>query len=61
MVQLPECNKNYIKQLMHFKVPCLGIMEDLTDIVHRALDGTDPHWGVWFIYLHGLRGHRDLS
>jgi hypothetical protein len=46
MAQLPECDENYIKQLMHFEVPCLGIMEDLTDVVYRALDSMDPPWGV---------------
>jgi hypothetical protein len=40
MAQLPGCNENYIEQLMHFQVSCFGVMEDLTDVVHRALDGT---------------------
>jgi hypothetical protein len=30
---------------MHFQVPCFGVMDDLTDIVHWALDGTTPPWG----------------
>jgi hypothetical protein len=30
---------------MHFQVPCLGIMEDFTDVVHRVLDNTNPPWG----------------
>jgi hypothetical protein len=44
MVQLPGCNENYIKQLIHFQVPCLGIMEDLTNVVYQALDSMDPPW-----------------
>jgi hypothetical protein len=31
---------------MHFQLPCLGIMEDLTDVVYPALDSTDPPWGA---------------
>jgi hypothetical protein len=42
MAQLSRYNENCIKQLIHFLVPCLGIMEDLTNVVHRVLDGTDP-------------------
>jgi hypothetical protein len=45
MAQLPGCNEDCIKQLIHFQVPCLDVMEDLTDVVHQALDGTDPPWG----------------
>jgi hypothetical protein len=44
---------------MHFQVPCFGVMDDLTDVVHRALDGTTPPWGVRFVNLHGL-GPRGL-
>jgi hypothetical protein len=40
MAQLPVCDENCIKQLMHFQVPCLGVKEDLTDVVYRALDST---------------------
>jgi hypothetical protein len=40
---------------MHFQVPYLGIMEDLTDVVYWELDSTDSPWGVQFIYLPGLR------
>jgi hypothetical protein len=39
---------------MHFQVPYFGVMEDLANVVHRALDGTAPLWGVRFVYLHGL-------
>jgi hypothetical protein len=55
MAKLPGCDENCIKQLMHYQVPCLGIMEDLTDVVYRTLDSTDSPWGFQFIYLHGLR------
>jgi hypothetical protein len=54
VTQLPESNENRIKQLMYFKVPCLGIMEDFTDVVHRALDGMDPLERIRHVYLHGL-------
>jgi hypothetical protein len=30
---------------MDLQVPCLGLVEDLTDVVHRALDGPDPPRG----------------
>jgi hypothetical protein len=30
MARLSRYNENCIKQLIHFLVPCLGIMEDLT-------------------------------
>jgi hypothetical protein len=55
MAQLPRCNENCIIQLMHFQAPCFGVMEDIADVVHQALDSTDPPWGVQFIYLHGLK------
>jgi hypothetical protein len=45
MAQFPGCNENCIKLLMHFQVPCLGVMEDFTDVVDRVLDDTNPPWG----------------
>jgi hypothetical protein len=45
VMQLPRCNKDYIKQLMHFQVSCFSIMEDLADVVHWALDAMNPPGG----------------
>jgi hypothetical protein len=38
MAQLPRCNENCIKQLMYFQVPCVSIVDYLTDVVHWTLD-----------------------
>jgi hypothetical protein len=54
MAQLPGCDENCIKQLMYFQVPCLSVMEDLTDVVYWVLNSMDPPKGVRFIYHHGL-------
>jgi hypothetical protein len=45
VAQFPGSNENYIQQFMHFQISCLGVMEDFTNEVHRALDGLDPPWG----------------
>jgi hypothetical protein len=45
VTQLTGCNENCIKQLMHLQVPCLGVIEDLANVVDRALDGPDPLGG----------------
>jgi hypothetical protein len=39
---------------MHLQIFCLGIMEDLTDIVDRPSYGPDPPRGVRWIDLHWL-------
>jgi hypothetical protein len=54
VTQLPGSNENHIKQLMYFKVPCLGVLQDFTDVVHRALDGPDPPERIRRVYLYGL-------
>jgi hypothetical protein len=61
VMQLPRCNKDYIKQLMHFQVSCFSIMEDLADVVHWALDAMNPPGGVQCIHLHGLRSQELLA
>jgi hypothetical protein len=33
VAQLPLCNEYCVKQLMCLQVSCLGIMQDLTDVV----------------------------
>jgi hypothetical protein len=45
VAQLPGCNEKCIEQLMHFQVPYFGVMKDLTNVVHRVLDGTTPLGG----------------
>jgi hypothetical protein len=37
---------------MHLQVPYLNVMEDLTDVVHRALDAPDLARRVRCIFLH---------
>jgi hypothetical protein len=36
-LQLPGCNEDCIEQLPNLRVPCLSILKDLTDKVHRLL------------------------
>jgi hypothetical protein len=43
VAQLPGCNKYNIDKLVRLKVPSLCLMEDLTDVVDRLLDGLDPY------------------
>jgi hypothetical protein len=45
IAHIPGSNENCIKQFMHFHVPCLGVIEDLTDVVHQTMDNTDHPWG----------------
>jgi hypothetical protein len=45
VTQLPGCNENRIKQLIHLRVPCLGFMEDFAYVVDWSLDGPDPPEG----------------
>jgi hypothetical protein len=45
VAQLAGCNEDCVKHLMHLQVPCLCVMEDLTDAVHQALDALDPPRG----------------
>jgi hypothetical protein len=42
VAQFPGSNENCIKQFMHLQLSCLGVMEDFTDVVYRALDDPDP-------------------
>jgi hypothetical protein len=41
MAQLPSCNEDCVKQFMHLKIFCLGIMEDITDVVDWCLYSLD--------------------
>jgi hypothetical protein len=52
VAQLPEGDKYCIKQLVDLQVPCLGIVEDLIDVVHWSLDRPNSPRGVPGIYLH---------
>jgi hypothetical protein len=59
VAQLPGGDEDWIKQLVDLQVPCLGLMEDLADVVHWMLDSSDPPGGagVWCVYFHwcGIR------
>jgi hypothetical protein len=44
-----------------FQLPCLGFVEDLTDEVHRMLDGPGPPGGVWRVHLHWCRPRELLA
>jgi hypothetical protein len=48
VVQLSGSDEYCIKQLVDLQIPCLGFVEDLTDVVHRALDSPDPPGGGGF-------------
>jgi hypothetical protein len=48
VAQLPGSDEYCIKQLVDFQISCLGFVEDLADVVHRALDGPDPPGGGGF-------------
>jgi hypothetical protein len=39
VLELPECHKNRIEQLLNLWVPCLSILQDLADKVHMLLFG----------------------
>jgi hypothetical protein len=55
VARLPGCNEDYIKQFMHFQIPCLGLVENLIDVVDWSLYGSDPPGGGgWWIDLHWL-------
>jgi hypothetical protein len=45
VAQLPGGDEDWIKQLVDLQVPCLGLMEDLADVVHWMLDSSDPPGG----------------
>jgi hypothetical protein len=45
VAQLLRGDEDGIKQLVDLQVPCLGLIEDLADVVHRSLDGPDPPRG----------------
>jgi hypothetical protein len=63
VAQLSRGDEYFIKQLVDLQVPCLGLMEDVADVVHQSLDGPNPPEGgrgrVRHVYLHRL-GLRDL-
>jgi hypothetical protein len=42
VAQLPRGNEDNIKQLVDLQVPCLGLVVDLANVVHRPLDSPDP-------------------
>jgi hypothetical protein len=46
VAQLPGSDEYCVKQLVDLQIPCIGFMEDLADVVHRALDSLDPLGGV---------------
>jgi hypothetical protein len=46
---------------MHLQISCLGIMEDLTNVVDQPLYGLDPPRGVRWINLHWLGGLGELD
>jgi hypothetical protein len=54
VTQLPGSNENRVKQFMYFQVPCLCIMDDLSDVLHWAMDGPNRPEGIRRVYLHGL-------
>jgi hypothetical protein len=41
VAELPGRNKYSIKELMCLRIPGLCLMEDLTDVIDRLLDGPD--------------------
>jgi hypothetical protein len=45
VAQLPGGDEDCIQQLVDLQVPSLGLVQDLTDVVHRTLDGPDPPGG----------------
>jgi hypothetical protein len=45
VAQLPGGDEDCIKQLVDLQVSCLGLVEDLTDVVHRILNNPDPVGG----------------
>jgi hypothetical protein len=46
MAELPGCNQYSIKELMHLGIPGLYLMQDLTDVVDRLLNGLDLASGM---------------
>jgi hypothetical protein len=53
VMQLPRGDEDCIKQLVDLQVPSLGLVEDLADVVHWTLDGSDPPGGgVRCVYFH---------
>jgi hypothetical protein len=45
VVRLLGGDEDCIQQLVDLQVPGLGLVEDLTDVVHRTLDGPNPPGG----------------
>jgi hypothetical protein len=37
VLELPSCNKDYIEQILNLRVPCLSILQDFADKVHKLL------------------------
>jgi hypothetical protein len=37
VIELPGCHEDYIEQLLNWRAPYLGILQDLADKVHRLL------------------------
>jgi hypothetical protein len=37
VLELPGCHKDCIEQLLNLRVPCLSILQDLTNKVHSLL------------------------
>jgi hypothetical protein len=37
MLELPGCHEDFIEQLLYLRVPCLCILQDLTDKVYWFL------------------------
>jgi hypothetical protein len=49
VLKLPSRHKDYIEQLLNLRVPCLSVLQDLTDKVHELL----------FDFCHGFRPFND--
>jgi hypothetical protein len=45
VTQLPRGNEDCIQQLVDLQVPSFGLVEDLTNVVHWTLDGSDSPGG----------------
>jgi hypothetical protein len=37
VLELPDCHMDYIEQLLNLRVPCVSVLQDLTDKVHMLL------------------------
>jgi hypothetical protein len=45
VLELPSHHEDCVEYLMYLRVPCLSILKDLADKVHRLL--LDFHRGFW--------------